>query len=250
MKRIFVAYRENSLFREYMPSLVAGTEVAGTFILPRGADFKAERPKAVEMIRNTRLTRDIDVFVNDSTCAELISCCPKARFVSLNRIFGEQIGEYTKRQPIDKNVRWFAERIAQNRAIASIVVIDHCINNSPLEGKMTEIPIDRAAWYAKQIKEVFPLANVVRLPALKDAFGGCINDEHALIILDINCGAKEEISMADGWYQSLNNWKYKALPLILPLPIVTCQLVNRGKFNFDFNVDKLRSTFAGSVATH
>ncbi len=258
MKRLFVAYRRNTLFDTYVPSLLEGLDVVGTFIVPQGVAFDTCSEAALAAAISAQ-SAGAEAILVDSTCGGL-AYRRNERGLSVNR-FRPHIGlDYCFSQEVDRlfpvntvgdNLAWFATQVVANRQVAAVVVIADCITDHKLVGVDTH---QQWGWHNADLphligvhaQRLFPAATVTVVRKLEDALLDA-QDPTTLLILDRHCGIKKLMQAAssrkddDCAYFSLTNWPHPSQLMMLPFETCLGHLIESGQINYSFNIGMMRA---------
>lgn len=256
-QKLFVIYRDNSVFRNFVPQLLEGLEVVDTYIVPQGTkpdDVLKVATSAMERAREN----GANIIISDITCTNLAYKersvgYPTLLFsdiITLDFIFKSQISKWKPKNTMAENFAWFARQITKNRKIKSIVVVESQIADHRLAGSDDKNQLrktsDRSEWIVNQLRAIFPKCIIRLVKKLPEALE-LASDPETLLVLDRHCGIKNTMSNKNGWYDSLDNWPYPSMLYLLPFETCAANLMSQGNFEFEFNIEDMRQELAQNL---
>jgi len=244
MRKIFLTYRQNELFDKYVPQILDGLSIVGTFIIPAGTevlDVKDEYSQKLSTLSECGVTH----IIHDDTCSpwDFLSDSSlheyRNKIVRLDRLFSSQIYKWIGRQTVADNLKWFASCVANGKPVKKVVVVKKSINDHDCAGEEDiSHPRGMQGFVAEKVGEVFK-AESVMVDTLKEALEFA-HEVEAMIVADRHSGIKEVMPRSGKWYDSLSNWPHQCMLFILPFETCAKQLIDRGTFPYSFNVDEMR----------
>ncbi len=237
--KLFVAYRNNSLFSRFVPELLEGLEIEKTFIIPAGTslqDVKGELTAACSNLESTH-------FLTDSTCrpyniGRVIKQNLSSKVeIKLDSLFEHEVYIWTEGHNSSENIVWFTEHVSMGNEIKRIVIVRDCICDHGF-GRSEE---DVVIWISEQLANRFSVQPEV-VKTLDEAMP-FLDESETIIVVDRHAGLKD-LMKVDGehGYHSLDNWRYKSMLLTLPFETCAEQLISRGAFEHSFNIDRMRES--------
>lgn len=252
MRKFFVAYRNNDLYATYVPRLLEGLNVVGTFVVPRGTELETVREAATAAVEKA-VAAGATGIISDETCGHIADVpvpgdyWPRCRFgchVTLDRLFAWQIENICPNNTIAENFAWFAKQVVGDRRVTSVVVAEDRIADHDLVGTDDDRqPFQNGArleWMVRQLNQLFPNVAVKKVFKLQEALEFA-TDPEALLVLDRHCGIKEIMDQKAGWYNSLANWPYPSMLMLLPLETCAANLASAGTIDFEFDLEAMRN---------
>lgn len=242
-ERIFCCYRDNALFREYVPRLVEGMNTE-TYVIPEGTVFDEKAKADLTAAADAAVWSGCRSLITDRTCADVAICkCPDAqlglsgvrfrRYCFLDDVFSQTIERWQPQNSMADNFAWLSEHVVAGCTIQSVVIVrdnigDHSSND----------PESIANWVRDQSLRLFPKARVSIVKTLHEAMVAAT--PVTLIIADRHCGIKELMDESCGWYHNLANWPGPGY--LMQLPFETCaeNLVSVGRISFSFDISEMR----------
>lgn len=253
--KFFVIYRQNALFDQYVPLLLEGLPVAGTFTIPAGEAISSHQVKLQAVLQ--ALPEGVTHFLTDETCA-LHSIpgltvpgfpAPANKTVWLDTLFSKQVDKWNRGQTVSANLVWFAKQLLAGRTVKRVIVVREAIKDhrfvgteNPLQG-----PIPLQTWIGEQLGAGLDALHSIT-ETLAEAIAAAGDDESAMIVADRHCGLKDVMKRDGNWYRSLSNWPHRAALLTLPFETAAAQLMGRGSFEHSFDLAAMREEIKVEVA--
>ena len=250
---IFVAYRKNLLFDTYIPRLLEGIPLAGSFTISSGESLVEKSSEYISALDSSS-DEEISLIITDSTCSP--TNFKKSTGISLNLsgtliknhvyfddLFAEQIRVWTNEHTALQNVRWLALQVANGTRVNKIVVINSCICDHcvfKIQCTNDNAVCDASIWIGSKLGTLFRAEHVV-VQSMAEAVQ-YLGDSHNLLVADYHSGTQDVMNSRrnDKRFYSFDNWPYQAMLLTLPIEVCTAQLVDRGTFPLLFDVDRMK----------
>lgn len=240
--RFFIAYRDNGLYRRYMPELVKGLDIVDTFTIPQGTEF-ADMQEAAIRAADRAVSNGATCILSDWTCYRLTYAAKwdEPRFenkASLSSLFYEQIEKWYPDNTVADNFLWFGKQLIGQRTVKRFVVVwDHLRDHIFAGNDRQEMYApERGDWLAGLLKEAFPEASVLVVRYLDDAYE-FFQDPEALIVADRHCTKFDMPDLAS----DLGVWPHAAMIYLLPFETTNSLLVNAGLCDRDFDIPAMQA---------
>ncbi|MFC1644617.1 hypothetical protein ACFL08_01165 [Patescibacteria group bacterium] len=248
--KIFLIYRNNELFQEYIPRIMEDFDVVGTFVVPAGVSYESIAEEAIEAAEDAK-SKGAYLLVSDETCRG-IAYKPtlsdkwkdrfKRSFCGLDYIFSRQIEEGFCNSTSVDNLVWFALQVVNGRNLKKVIVVQECISDHHYAGSdnCRRIPTEeRSIWVSNHLQDLFPEARIQVVGTLDEALPYA-SDPELLLVADRHCGVKDIMSQEGGWYNSLSNWPHECMIYMLPFETCAANLISLGSIDFRFDVAKMK----------
>jgi hypothetical protein len=246
---LFVSYRENALFNEYVPQLLEGLPISGTFIIP--AETWPEDKGEEYITAFTNLQKNgVRGILCDETCNPMYfenrdGMKSESRFsrgiywktISLNWLFQKEVEKWVGNNSVATNLCHFATEAAAGHKIQKIVVVKNSLGDHTLVGSQAPLANQRDTWITSQLAACFNASTAI-VNTLAEALPH-MDDESTLLVADRHCGIKKLMGGGAG-YNSLANWPKKCALLLLPFETCAAQLIGRGTFPHRFDIQSMQ----------
>ncbi len=247
------------LFDTYIPRLLEGIPLAGSFTISAGESLvekSSEFVSALDCIEDGK----ISLIISDSTCSPgnfekatgtslKLSGTLIKNLVLFDDLFAEQIREWTSKHTALQNLRWLALQVANGIRVKKIVVINNCIcDHCTFKIKCTieNATCDASTWIGSKLGELLSAEHVV-VQSVAEAIQYA-GDSQNMIVADYHSGIQDVMNSNTNLkrFYSFDNWPYCAMLLTLPIEVCTAQLVDRGNFPLCFNVERMKENVIAS----
>ncbi len=249
MQSIFVAYRTNTLFARYLPELLDGLPVVGTFVVPSGDQFVWGSQTHTNCKNAVLAALDKGAgLLTDLTCHpyQRIGVDCKGSLAFIDKLFSEQIDAKREQSTSVDNLVWFAKELAEGRSLRQIIVVERSIADHDLvgsdnlfqmlSGTREQRAAQRAEGIAGILGENFPgIETVIAQPA--DLLLCRIEDPNTMVVIDRH--ATNHVPD----YGALR----RTILYTLPFEDSALGLIERGNLSWEFDIaemqEKLRFYF-------
>lgn len=255
MKKIIVAYRNNALFQEYVPGILAqipaGVEIKQN-VFPAGTNPSNIREKLESSLREEEIPF---VYLSDFTCGLFRLKCEallqKERnkgivYRYLDEAFYKIVQKMYKSRDFSQIFKAIALATSKNPSVVCVVVdniLDHLYGFKDASKMMNKYghralspdPVLFAEFILGVLKETYREVEICAEQTLKSALFRYGEDENAIIVADRHCGIYEEMSD----YMNIASWQYKARLFILPFETTVHHLVQQDKLEEKFDISAL-----------
>lgn len=236
--KLFVLYRDNDLFRAYIPQLLESFDIVDKVVIPQGTEFDdALRAEIRESITKAK-ANGAEFACADYTCLyEFKLYNDWNKYTILDYLFQDQVEKLLKSHPTDDEKKaWFARSLTGGKSVKKIILVTSRIRDHGFwdVGSAADV----AEHIAQVVGHVYTDAEKHVTKDLGEAMA-FVDDPEALIILDRHCGIKEKFSKDGRWYSAHENWHHKSILFILPFETALGHLVGRPGFDFDYNINDM-----------
>ncbi|OIO48270.1 MAG: hypothetical protein AUJ34_03420 [Parcubacteria group bacterium CG1_02_41_12] len=249
---IFLAYRNNRLFQKYVPKIIEGFPIAGTFVLPAGTELDDKREEYINAV-NSATEKGATMFLDDHTCMRYhyeeytggnLQWGEDEFEIHLDWSFRSQIESWTGNRSAMENIAWFAKQVANSQPVNKIVIVvdritDHSFAGDGGNDLRNCKKLETASRISTKMSEAFADAEIISVLHLEEALEYA-NNPCIMIVADRHCGIYQIAADAKHNYEEYGGWPYPCMLFLLPLESCAARLIDRGDFSFNFDCEEIR----------